>query len=111
MVHLSSVYNVSMSMFGNVLFFPGQTIFINPLGFGASLGDPSIGPTKEKPDLQPSLSNVMGLGGYHTIISVSNTIDRDFTTSVTALWTGNGTNRSRSPWNQQGNTPCSEGGE
>ena len=111
LVHLSSVYNVSMSMFGNVLFFPGQTIFINPLGFGASLGDPSIGPTKEKPDLQPSLSNVMGLGGYHTIISVSNTIDRDFTTSVTALWTGNGTNRSRSPWNQQGNTPCSEGGE
>lgn len=111
LVHLSSVYNVSMSMFGNVLFFPGQTLFINPLGFGTSLGDPSVGPTEEKPNLQPSLSNVMGLGGYHTIVSVSNTIDRDFTTSVTALWTGNGTNRSRSPWNQQGNTPCSEGGE
>ena len=108
-VHLSSVYNVSMTMFGNVLFFPGQTIFINPIGFGTSLGDPSVGPTNSKPSRKPSLSNVMGLGGYHTIVSVSNTIDRDFTTSVTALWTGNGTNRSRSPWNKQGNNPCSEG--
>ena len=80
LVHLSNVYNVRASMVGNTCFYPGDIVYIDPVGFGTSLGLPT----------EPrSLSNVMGLGGYHTIVSVSNKVSRDFTTEIEALWTSN----------------------
>ena len=87
LVHLSNVYNVRASMVGNTCFYPGDTVFINPIGFGPSLGDPMT---------KTSLSSVMGLGGYHTIISVSNKVSKDFTTDIVAQWTSNGNAEARS---------------
>ena len=87
LVHLSNVYNVNASMVGNTCFYPGDTVYINPIGFGPSLGLPMS---------KTSLSSVMGLGGYHTIISVSNKISKDFTTDVVAQWTSNGNAEARS---------------
>jgi hypothetical protein len=87
LVHLSNVYNVNASMVGNTCFYPGDTVFINPIGFGPSLGLPMT---------EGSLSSVMGLGGYHTIISVSNKVSRDFTTDIVAQWTSNGNAEARS---------------
>tara|TARA_R110000824_G_scaffold192233_3_gene374259 strand:- start:2652 stop:5354 length:2703 start_codon:yes stop_codon:yes gene_type:complete len=90
LVHLSNVYKIRASMVGNTLFYPGQMVYINPIGFGTSLGDPMK---------TNSISNVMGLGGYHVIISVSNSVSRDFTTEIVAQWDNNGESRPRSGWN------------
>ena len=72
-------------MFGNNLFYPGQQLFINPRGLGADLlGDP----TKRGKD---QYANLMGLGGYHVIKTVSNTIDSNgFSTSLDAIFTTSG---------------------
>lgn len=88
LVHLSNVYNVDLSMLGNTVFYPGSYVFINPVGFGTSLGSP----TNHE---GPSLSNVMGLGGYHFIIDVTNTIGKTFTTSMGVRWDNNGAGRPR----------------
>jgi len=80
LVHLSNVYNVRASMVGNTCFYPGDIVYIDPVGFGTSLGNPMD---------ERSLSRVMGLGGYHTVVSVSNKVSRDFTTEIEALWTSN----------------------
>ena len=90
LVHLSNVYNVNASMVGNTCFYPGDTVYINPIGFGTSLGSPMDA------DESPSLSAVMGLGGYHTIISVKNKVSKDFVTQIEALWTSNGAGQVRS---------------
>lgn len=86
LVHMSNVYDVSLSMLGNTLFYPGSYVFINPLGFGTSLGDPTA---------QNSISNIMGLGGYHFIIDVTNTIGKTFTTSMGVRWDNNGSGSPR----------------
>ena len=87
--HLSNVYNVRLTTVGNTLFYPGDTLYINPIGFGVSLGSPMN---------ETSLSNVMGLGGYHTVISVQNKVSKDFTTDIVAQWTSNGSNKPGSDW-------------
>ena len=92
LVHLSNVYNIRASMVGNTCFYPGDTVYINPIGFGTSLGSPMA---------QSSLSSVMGLGGYHTIISVSNRISRDFTTEIVAQWTSNGSGEAGSDYSNE----------
>tara|TARA_R110002020_G_scaffold265148_2_gene479919 strand:- start:2810 stop:5323 length:2514 start_codon:yes stop_codon:yes gene_type:complete len=92
LVHLSNRYNIRATTVGNTIFYPGDTIYIDPIGFGTSLGDPMK---------SESLSNVMGLGGYHTIQSVENSISRDFTTEIVALWTSNGTTSARSRYTDQ----------
>ena len=48
---------------------------------------------------------VMGLGGYHTIISVTNRISRDFTTEINAQWTSNGSGNAGSDYSNEG---CNE---
>ncbi len=104
LVHLSNVYQVSLSMLGNTLFYPGSYVFINPLGFGTSLGEPQN-------HEGPSLSNVMGLGGYHFIIDVTNTIDKNFTTSMGVRWDNNGAGSVRSveyPTRKNEEEDCSE---
>lgn len=98
LVHLSNVYNVNLSMLGNTLFYPGSYVYINPLGFGTSLGSP----TNHE---GPSISNVMGLGGYHFIIDVTNRISKTFTTEMGVRWDNNG---SGSPRTLEGPTRKSE---
>ena len=86
LVHLSNVYDVELEMLGNTIFYPGSYVFINPLGFGTALGSPMT---------QNSISNAMGLGGYHFITEVSNTIGKTFSTSMKVRWDNNGANSVR----------------
>ena len=78
LLQLSSVYKASVEMFGNTLFYPGMELWINPYGFGGlPLGNPQQGGDNR------SLANMLGLGGYHTITSVSTTLTpTGFTTSL-----------------------------
>ena len=77
---LSSVYSVSIEMFGNTLFYPGMDVWLNPYGFGGTaLGSPTEGGAVR------SLANTLGLGGYHTITGVStNLTPSGFVTSIKA---------------------------
>jgi hypothetical protein len=78
LAQLASTYNVNLKLFGNTIFWPGQYIFVNPIGFGHDLGDPGN---------KDSISNQLGLGGYHRVISVKNYIeDGKFETEIEALF-------------------------
>ena len=78
---LANVFNVKVTLFGNTLFQPGSMIFVYP----RSMGD--IG----KPWTKGSISNIMGLGGYHFVTKVQNSIDGGaFQTSLEAIWQTSG---------------------
>ena len=82
---LSNRYNISVSMFGNNLFYPGAYLYLNPMGLGSELGDPSA---------RSSISRAMGIGGYHLVSSVEHKIEGgSYSTSVTALWESSGGGR------------------
>ena len=69
-------------MHGNNLFLPGTYVYINPLGMGTALGNPSD---------RSSISRGMGLGGYHVVVNVQHSIqDGLYQTSVQALWESSG---------------------
>jgi len=73
--HLRENYKVNVTMVGNSLFRPGQTIYINPT-LGAS--DPLIG---------KKVTGALGLGGYYTIVKVSGELSRDgFNTEIEAIF-------------------------
>ena len=75
---LAATYNVNLKLIGNTIFWPGQYIFINPIGFGSGIG---------QPDNILSVSNQLGLGGYHLITKVKSFIESGkFGTEVTALF-------------------------
>ena len=71
LVHLSNVYDVNLEMLGNTIFYPGTYLYLNPIGFGTSLGDP----------IAPG--------------SISNHIAQRFTTSIRARWDSNGSGAPR----------------
>lgn len=78
---LSSVYSVSIDMFGNTLFYPGMDLWLNPYGFGGT----ALGNPRDGKDGKRSLANTLGLGGYHTITGVStNLTPQAFSTSIKA---------------------------
>lgn len=65
-------------MYGNVYFYPGSYIYINPFGMGSSR---SLGFPWNRGDI----SNIMGLGGYHIIINVSSYIEEgNYETTIKA---------------------------
>ena len=73
LLQLSAVYVANLEMFGNTLFYPGMEFFFNPYGLGML----------ENSTVKNSIANKLGVGGYHTIISVKSTISPGkFTTSV-----------------------------
>ena len=76
-------YDVTMDMIGNNLFINGMMIFINPSGFGRSVG---------MPDQTNSVSYKLKLGGYHTIYRVESSIKSDggYGTTVKARWVSSG---------------------
>ena len=90
-IQLTNRYNIAFETVGNTLFYPGSYVYIDPLGegtFGASIGSPVV---------ENSLANIMGFGGYHMIISTTNTIsEAGFLTRVQAMWDNAGT-RKRNP--------------
>ena len=80
--HLADVYNINVTMFGNTIFWPGQYVYVNPIGFGTKLG---------KPSNRMSPSRAMGIGGYHLVTQVSSFIENGkFETTVEALWETSG---------------------
>ena len=80
-VQLSNVYNADIRAFGAPFFYPGQYVWITPYGLSKSrntayrLGSPDAGPTEEGSHLGRSVANLMGLGGYHIIISVEGILE------------------------------------
>jgi hypothetical protein len=84
---LHSTYNANVTTVGNYMFFPGERVYIDSTGFGNSLGEPN--------DFN-SISNQLGLGGYHYIYRVSNTISPGkFDTTFKAKWESSGVPKGR----------------
>ena len=83
LMQLSNVYKATIEMFGNTLFYPGNDLFINPYGIGGTaLGSPTQGNSGGG---TRSIANILGLGGYHTIISIKSTIrPGDYSTTIEA---------------------------
>ena len=78
---LRDKYDADVSLFGNSLFQPGQIIFINPtvLGLGTA-------------GFSTRLSSVLGIGGYHQVITVDNNIGGDnYETILNTKWVAAGT--------------------
>lgn len=72
---LRELYNVNLTLYGNNLVKPGQMIYVEPNRFVFG-----------RPTEISSVSRLLGLGGYHLVVDVSNTIGKDgWETSVRAL--------------------------
>ena len=82
-------YNATVSMFGNMFFYPGQHIYINPSMVGAGTV-----PT------QRGLTTLLGIGGYYFIQKVENVIERGlFETILACSWVSSGFNTASTPKN------------
>jgi hypothetical protein len=84
LAQLAATYNVNLKLIGNTIFWPGQYLFVNPIGYGNGLGQPddTVGESGFG-----SPSNQLGLGGYHLITEVNNYVeDGKFETEITALF-------------------------
>ena len=72
---LRELYNVSLKLYGTPVLKPGQYVYVTPSLFG-------FGNLRTK----GSLARILGIGGYHLIVSVESKIDRNgYETSVKAL--------------------------
>lgn len=78
---LRDLYNADIGMIGNHFFYPGMTVFIHP---PVSFGSPV--------DKNTSLANIMGIGGYYSIIRVNSIIDAGgkYETSLDCYWQSSG---------------------
>jgi len=77
---LRDKYNADITLFGNGLFQPGQLIYLNPTVVGL-----------QSPGFATHLSSVLGIGGYHQIITVDSAIsDNTYETILNTLWVGAG---------------------
>ena len=82
LMQLGAVYTATIEMIGNTMFYPGMTIFINPVSLGGEGMDPTDGGAANG---TPSLANALGIGGYHLINKVKSTISAGtFKTTVSA---------------------------
>ena len=96
---LAATYNINLKMVGNTVFWPGQYIFVNPVGYGSGLG---------LPDQCGSVSNQLGLGGYHLITQVKSYIENGkFETTIKGLFEFSGDGKPSLPQH----TPDDECGE
>ena len=76
---IRDVYNASVKLMGNTLFYPGMKVFLNPpMGFGEPQNDGDGGhlPPSATPTNFGSLANLLGIGGYYDVISVDSSISR-----------------------------------
>ena len=97
LLQLGAVYNVELELFGNSLFYPGMEVFIDPRSFGTTMD-----PTKRNPwnptvgGAGRSVANALGIGGYHIITKVKNSISPNgFKTTLNALFQYSGDGDSR----------------
>jgi len=69
---IRDVYNASVTLVGNSLFYPGMKVFLNPpLGFGR----PEVDGYGDEGNFG-SMANLLGIGGYYDIITVESEISR-----------------------------------
>ena len=104
---LSDVYEVTITLFGNTFFYPGSYVYINPFGLGSHQkgGLSKLGYPWER----NSLSNIMGLGGYHIIINVSNYIEAGkFETTIKARFDASGDGCKVTAAESENDTDCPE---
>ena len=72
---LRELYNVSLKLYGTPILKPGQYIYVSPSTFG--FGDLTS---------KSSHARMLGIGGYHLVVSVESTIGRNgYETTVKAL--------------------------
>ena len=78
---LANVYDITITMFGNTLFYPGSLIYLDPSGLG-QIGlptDPS------------SPARMLGIGGYHRVFEVKSYIESGkYETVIHAKWEASG---------------------
>ena len=78
---LSNVFNVNISLFGNDYFKPGSYIYVDPKVMG-EMGNPYT---------KGTIANLMGLGGYHIVTKVQNSIaSNSYSTTIDAVWETSG---------------------
>ena len=78
---LAGRYEAQIGLIGNNLFIPGQYVYFNPVALG--IGKPHEDDGKGN----RSLANIMGLGGYHIVTEVGNSITPGkYETTIKALW-------------------------
>ena len=83
-LQLSDIYEADIEMMGNTFFYPGMPLYINAFGLG-------LGEEFGVPHQRGSLSNIMGLGGYHIVTHVSSYIESGvYKTSIKARFVSNG---------------------
>lgn len=81
-VQLQELYNAELAMVGNNLHRNGQYIYINPVAIGAGGGRP-------KPGVMPTFAQLLGIGGYYMIQTVSHKVSAaGFEVNVSALQEG-----------------------
>ena len=104
---LSDVYEATITLFGNTFFYPGSYVYINPFGLASNTpgGDGGLG----LPHTRNSISNIMGLGGYHIIINVSNYIEGGkFETTIRARFEASGDGCKVTAAEDNNDTNCGE---
>tara|TARA_R110002074_G_scaffold199872_3_gene367690 strand:- start:311 stop:2158 length:1848 start_codon:yes stop_codon:yes gene_type:complete len=100
---LSNAFDVSIEMIGNNLFKIGQYVYIDAetLGAGPSWADALANPSGPAPNTarKRSFANIMGLGGYHLITEIANSISDNgiYTTTLKARYQSGG---SRDHWTE-----------
>ena len=104
---LSDVYEATITLFGNTFFYPGSYVYINP--FGLASHQPGGASQLGSPFTRRSLSNIMGLGGYHIIINVSNYIEEGkFETTIRARFEASGDGCKITAAEDDNDTDCEE---
>ena len=90
-----SIYNVTIEMFGNSVFWPGQYIYVNP---GAmDISGNKVCPDPDKKEEEQSIAYLIRMGGYYIITKVEGTLSRgQYTTKITARWETTGGPKAKS---------------
>ena len=81
-------YAVTITMFGNLNYFPGSYIYVDPRGLGSMMGSPqdNIGN-----DGYGSLAWQLGMGGYYMITKSASKISSGvYETTLYATWVARG---------------------
>lgn len=75
------LYNADMKLVGNNIYIPGMILLLKPsIEFGNPIGSVAA----------PSFSQITGVGGYYSVIKVSNQITQDsYTTSLDCVFQSN----------------------
>ena len=81
-------YDATITMFGNMTYFPGSYVYIDPRGLGSMMGSPQDDRGMEG---FGSISWQLGLGGYYMVKKTASRISSGvFETTVYATWVARG---------------------